>query len=92
MCGEHLTVVHLVDVVAGENEDIIGVIAVDEIEVLVDGIGGSLVPVRTRFSLIRRQYGGTALVSVKIPRAAVADVFVQYERLILCQHAYGVNA
>ncbi len=37
-------VVHLVDVVAGEDEDVAGLFGADGVDVLVDGVGGALVP------------------------------------------------
>ena len=42
---EHELVVHLVDVVAGEDDDVLGLLAADGVDVLVDGVGGALVPV-----------------------------------------------
>ncbi len=40
----HAGVVHLVDVVAGEDEDVAGLLGADGIDVLEDGVGGALVP------------------------------------------------
>jgi hypothetical protein len=40
MLAEHLAVVHLVDVVAGEDEDVPGLLGADGVDVLVDGVGG----------------------------------------------------
>jgi len=42
---EHEAVVHLVDVVAGEDEDVLGLFGTDGVDVLVDGVGGAGVPV-----------------------------------------------
>jgi hypothetical protein len=42
---QHLAVVHLVDVVAGEDDDVRGAQAVEDVEVLEDGVGGAAVPV-----------------------------------------------
>src|ERR1700730_5267289 len=44
MLLQHLGVVHFVDVVAGENENIFGTFAADRINVLVDRVGGALIP------------------------------------------------
>jgi hypothetical protein len=41
---EHLRVVHFVDVIARENEDVFGALAADGIDVLIDGVGGALIP------------------------------------------------
>ncbi|MND93382.1 hypothetical protein D3C80_855680 [compost metagenome] len=44
MGGQHAPIVHLVDVVAGDDQHVLGVAAVDEVQVLVNRIGGALVP------------------------------------------------
>ncbi len=44
MLLEHEAVVHLVDVIAGEDEDVLGLLGADGVDVLVDGVGGALVP------------------------------------------------
>ena len=41
---EHLHVIHLVDMVAGKNQDIVRLFAVEEKHVLIDRVGGALVP------------------------------------------------
>ena len=45
MEAQHARVVHLVDVVAGEDDDVLRVLARDRVEVLVDGVGGAEIPV-----------------------------------------------
>ena len=42
---QHLAVIHLVDVIAGQDDDVARVFALDRVHVLVDGVGGALVPV-----------------------------------------------
>jgi hypothetical protein len=44
MLLEHQLVIHLVDVVAGKDQNMFTGLAPEGIEVLVDGVGGSLVP------------------------------------------------
>ena len=51
---QHLLVVHLVDVIAGEHDDVARVLADDRVEVLVHRVGGALVPVLAD-ALLRRQ-------------------------------------
>ena len=41
---QHQLVVHLVDVVAGEDDHELGLVVGDDVEVLVDRVGGALVP------------------------------------------------
>src|SRR2546430_15289760 len=44
MLLEHLGVIHLIDVIAGENENEFGALAADGINVLIYGVGGTLIP------------------------------------------------
>ena len=48
---EHALVVHLVDVVAGQHDDVVRAIAVDDVDVLIDRIGGAGVPLVLRRAL-----------------------------------------
>ena len=41
---KHFGIIHFVDVVAGKNEDVLGALAADGIDVLVDGVGSALIP------------------------------------------------
>src|SRR5207245_11010521 len=52
---KHFGVVHLVDVIAGKNENELGALAADGINVLIDGVSGSLIP-RLRNAHLRRNY------------------------------------
>ena len=80
---EHLAVVHLVDVVAGEDQGMLGRFGLDALDVLEDGVGGALVPVlvhplhgRNDFDVLA-QFGRE-----DVP--AVADVADQFQGLVLC--------
>src|SRR5205823_3986255 len=42
MLPHHLAVIHLVDVVAGKNQDVLGLLGADGVNVLVDGVRGAL--------------------------------------------------
>ena len=84
--AQHGGIVHLIDVVAGEDDDIVRIIALDEGDVLID------VPFGILALGIGRQDLHAAVAAVQTPRLAVADVLIELERLILRQHADGVNA
>src|SRR6267143_1203395 len=51
---EHAAVVHLVDVIAGEDEDEFRALAADGVDILVDGVGGALIPL-LRDAHLRRE-------------------------------------
>ena len=93
MVGHHIGVVHLVDVVAGEDDHIVRVKALDEVDVLVDGVGSALVPAGLLvMALVGGQHLGAAVGLVQAPGLAVADILVQLQGLILGQNAHGVDA
>ena len=92
MIAEHLGIVHLVDVVAGKDQHVFRTIAVDEGDVLADGVCGALVPLGFLASGIRRQDLHAAMGAVQAPGLAVADVLVELQRLILGEDAHGVDA
>ncbi len=41
MLLQHLLIVHLVDVIAGEEHDIFGVVALEDVDILIDRVGGA---------------------------------------------------
>src|ERR1700723_3800424 len=45
MLRQHFLIIHFVDVIAGEDEDEVGLFRADGIDVLVNGVGGALIPV-----------------------------------------------
>ena len=89
---EHGGVVHLVNVVAGENEHIVGIVHVHEADVLVDGVRRALEPRRALRALVGREDVYAAVRAVKVPGLAVADVAVELQRAVLREHADGVDA
>ncbi len=90
--GQHLGVVHAVDMVARENEDILGIVRLQEADVLIDGVGSALVP-GALFSLdhIGGEDVDAAVGAVQIPGLAVAYVGVELQGFVLGEHAHGVN-
>lgn len=89
---QHLGVVHLIDVIARKNDNILGSIAVDEIDILVDSVGSTGVPVGICNLLVRRQHIDTSVDAVQVPRLSVAQVFVELQWLILGQYADRIDA
>ena len=77
--------------VARENEDVLGIVILQELNVLVDGVCGALVPLGL-FALVRRQNVDAAAQAVEVPRLAGTDVSVEHMRLVLGQHADSINA
>ena len=71
--GKHLGVVHLVDVVAGEDQNIFRIVQVDETDVLVNGVGSTLVPdPGIAGGGIGREHMNTSVRAVQIPGLSVS--------------------
>ena len=87
--AEHGVVVHLVDVVAGEDQHVLGTITVDEGDVLADGVRRALVPLGLFAPCVGRKHLYAAVGAVQTPGLAVADVLVQLQGLVLGEDAYG---
>ena len=82
MEAQHLRVVHLVDVIAGQHDHVLGVFLHDRIQILVDGVGGALVPVLAD-ALLRRQNLDELAQLFRDDVPAHADVAIQRERFVL---------
>ncbi len=81
-CRSTICVVHLVDVVAGEDHDVFRPLFLDGVDVLVDGVGGALIPVLVDALLRRHDVDELAqLAATTIP--AEVDVPVEAHRLVL---------
>ena len=89
--AKHGIVVHLIDVIAGENQDIIRIPLLDESDVLIDGVGGTLVPFAGFSCLIGGQNENTAIGQIQIPGRARSNVGIQFKRSVLSQNTNHVN-
>src|SRR5712691_1585824 len=78
---EHAAVVHLVDVIAGEDEDEFRALAADGVDVLVDVVGGALIPLLRDAHLRREDFD--VIAEAGEGRPSGADVAVQAEGLVL---------
>src|ERR1700756_2483786 len=83
MLIEHLGVIHLVDVIAGENENEFRSFAADGINVLIYGVSGALVPLLRDAHLRRKNFDVIAEAGKRRP--AGTNVAVQAERLVLSE-------
>jgi hypothetical protein len=79
---EHLPVVHLVDVIAGEDDDPARALPLERVEVLVDRIGGAFIPAFTHSLLRRKRFDELADLAVAdVP--CRPEVAIQALRLVL---------
>ena len=77
-------VVHLVDVVAGENQHRLGPVLMNDVEILVNRIGGAAIPDFAELLLRRNDVDELAELAVQVPPAAL-HMLNQGVRLILSQ-------
>ena len=82
MLLQHHAVIHLVNVIAGKNQHVLGLLRADGINVLVDRVGRALVPL-VAHPLHRRQHFDELAHFAAQDVPAFADVPVQRERLVL---------
>ena len=71
---EHPRIIHSINVVAGKNQDVVGVGEVDEVKVLIDSVSSAAIPIRAFFASVRRKNEHAAARAVEIPRAAAAQI------------------
>ncbi len=75
---KHLVVVHLINMVAGEDQNIIRIILIDEVNILRNGICRSAVNVQIGICLFAgRQYIDTAVTSIKAPVLTTCYIGIQ---------------
>ena len=84
--GDERLVVHLVDVVAGEDQDDVARVVLDHVEVLEHRVGRAAVPLRDAAARdVRLEQLDAAGVAVEVPRPAEPDVVVERARVVLGQ-------
>ena len=84
---DQLIVGHLVDVVARQDQHKLGARLLNVVEVLVDGVGGALVPVGGLIADVGLKQRDAAAPAIEVPRAADADVVVQRAGSVLGEDA-----
>ncbi len=82
MEADHLLIIHLVDVVAPEHDDVLRVLAEHRIQVLVNRVGGPLIPVLAD-PLLRRQQLDELAELLRDHGPALPDVAAERQRLVL---------
>ena len=74
---QHNFIIHLVDMVTGQNQNVIRIIILHILQILVDRVRGSGVPVAPLTALVGRQDCYAAHIAVQIPRDPNPDMGVQ---------------
>ena len=87
---QHLGVIHFVNVVAGQDEGVLGTLAAKRIDVLVHGVGGALVPLLRDAHLRRQNFDEFAEAHERRPPCS--DVASEAERFVLREHKNAMQA
>jgi len=74
---QHNLIIHLIDVVAGKDQNVVRIVAFHVLQVLINGVRGTGIPVTALAPLVRRKNGNSSDITVQIPRNANSDVTVQ---------------
>jgi hypothetical protein len=89
--GQHLPVIQLVDVIAGEDQHVPGTLGLQEVEVLENGVGGAPVPA-VHHDLLGR-HGVDELPQIGVHEVpGLAQVLVQRITAILRKHVNAADA
>lgn len=78
--------------IAGQNQDVIGIVLLHKLKILIDGVGRAGVPVCVLALLIRRKNRNTTDISIQIPWDTDADMLVQSQWTILGKNTYSIDA
>ena len=54
--GDHGAVVHLINMITGQDQDVRGVVRANELEILIHGVGGAPIPMRSNLLLSRNEF------------------------------------
>ena len=81
-----LAVVHLVDVIAGQDDHDLGPLFFQRIDVLVNGVGRALIPLLVDPLLGRHDVDEFAQLAAKVIPPAQRDVPIEAHRLVLREH------
>ena len=92
MIIKHHFVIHLVNMVTGENQNVVRIIGLHICHILKNCVCCSGIPVAVTIFFIGGKHGNTAHIPVQIPRNTDSDMGIQTQRLILGQNTHGINA
>src|SRR5699024_4108499 len=92
MLGQHLGIIHLVDMVAGKDQKVIGTVIVNKVNVLGNSICGSAVNIQIGICFFTgRQNKNTAVLRVQSPTSSDGYIAVQKDGFILCEYADNID-
>ena len=88
---EHSLIVHVVELITREDQDILGIMLLDKADILRHGVGRARIPRPSRLGGIRGQDGDATVALVQIPSAAGPQVRVKQVRTILREYPHRLD-
>ena len=92
MLLQHIAVVHLIDVVTGQDQQILWIDAVDIVDVLIDGMRSSCKPLAAIWTGVWLQDRHARVQTIQSPAGPITNVPIQNQGLILRDYANIANA
>ena len=71
---QHHLIVHLVNMISGQNQDIFRIVVLHIFKILINRIRRTCVPVASLALLIRRKHGYASDIAIQIPRDTDTDM------------------
>ena len=92
MLLQHVAVVHLIDVVTGQDQQILWIDTVDIVDVLIDGMRCSCKPLAAIWTGVWLQDRHARVQTIQSPACPITNVPIQNQGLILRDYANIANA
>ena len=92
VCGKQLAVIHLVNMIPGQYQNVLGMMGFDDVQALIYGVGGSLEPGFFRHPLLRRNDVHELAHLIVEPAPAVNDMTDERMGFVLGQNGDFLDA
>ena len=93
MIFEHLVVIHLIDVVSREDQQIVWGVCIYKVNILGNSVSCSSVYIKVRISFLTWwKYINSTVLRIKSPSSSCCCIAVQKYGFVLCQNTYNVNS
>ena len=92
MVIQHHFIIHLIDVIAGQDQYILRMKRLHIVQILVDRIRSTRIPLAVIAFLVRRKNRDSSEITVQIPRNTNPDMRIQPQRLVLGQYPDSIDS
>ena len=90
---KHLVIIHLIDVVSREDQQIVWGVCIYKVNILGNSISSSSVYIKVCISFLTRwEHINATVLRIKSPSSSCCCIAVQKYGFVLCQNTYNVNS